>query len=62
MSTARIRGVDRVFLVSDSEPRLYRVTDEMTFGHLIADACGTDQRTLELLNKYYLVDKNNGMS
>lgn len=60
MSTARIRGVDRVFLMADYEPRLYKVTDDMTFGHLIAEARQTDQLTLELLNNWYLVDRNKG--
>jgi hypothetical protein len=60
MSTARIRGVDRVYLMANYEPRLYKVTDDMTFGHLIAEACQTDQLTLDLLNNYYLVDQSKG--
>ena len=61
MSTARIRGVDRVFLLADHyEPRLYKVTEEMTFGHLIGEACQTEHLTLELLNNWYLEDKNKG--
>ena len=62
MSTARIRGVDRVYLMADYEPKLYKVTDDMTFGHLIAEACQTDQLTLDLLNNCYLVDRNKGMA
>lgn len=63
MSTARIRGVDRVILLANNhyEPRLYKVTEEMTFGHLIGEACETEHLSLELLNNWYLEDKNKGM-
>lgn len=64
MATARIRGVDRVVLESGHmhhEPRLYRVTDnDMTFGHLIAEACQPEELSLKLLSKWYLVDKSTG--
>lgn len=62
MSTARIRGVDRVSLQLPDEyqTRIYKITDDMTFGHLIAEAFQADQLTMELLNNWYLVDRNKG--
>ena len=40
--------------------RPYLVTDDMTFGHLIAAACLSDHLSVELLNNWYLVDENKG--
>ena len=63
MATARIRGVDRVLLVQDHthyETKLYKVTDDMTFGHLIADACQSNQLTRTLLTNWYLLDESKG--
>lgn len=65
MASARIRGVDRVVLVTDHihyERKIYKVTDDMTFGHLIDDVCQTDQLTQTLLDNWYLVDKSKGRS
>ena len=64
MATARIRGVECVLLVPNHthyEPRLYKVTDnDMTFGHLIAEACQPEELSLKLLSRWYLVDKCTG--
>ncbi len=61
MTTARIRGVERVILESDHyEPRNYKITDDMTFGHLISEACRDDELTPEFLNNWYLVDQSKG--
>ena len=60
MTTARIRGVERVYLIADSihqyGPQLYQVTDDMTFGHLIAEVC----RMKPPMFEWYLVDRNKG--
>ena len=59
MTTARIRGVERVYLISDHSqygPQLYRVTDDMTFGHLISEV----SRTKPPISEWYLVDVNKG--
>ena len=63
MASARIRGVERVVLVTDHihyERKTYRVTDDMTFGHLMDDACHIDQSTRTLLNNWYLLDESKG--
>ena len=63
MTSARIRGVEKVRVVSDHrqvDRRPYLVTDDMTFGHLIAAACLSDHLSVELLNNWYLVDENKG--
>ena len=51
-----------MFLLSDlAEPRRYKISGDMTFGQLIAEACETEQLSLELLNNWYLVDRNKGL-
>ena len=47
-------------MLADQDSKLYKVTDDMTFGHLIAEACKTEQLTLDMLKKWYLVDRNKG--
>ena len=64
MTTARIRGVEKVFLVTNHDhyqQSLYRITSDMTVGHLIAEACGADQLSVDLLSKWYLVDESKGI-
>ena len=63
MTTARIRGVERVYVtdLSQMEPtKRYVVTEEMTFGNLIAQACKRDHVSLDLLNNWYLHDEGKG--
>ena len=60
MTTARIRGVERVSLLTDPSQITgysYQVTDDMTFGHLISEVCRTKPSEFE----FYLVDRNKGI-
>ena len=64
MTTARIRGVERVYVtdLSQMEPtKRYVVTEEMTFGSLVAQACKRDHVSLDLLNNWYLHDEGKGI-
>ncbi len=62
MTTARIRGVEKVCVtdLTDAGPVFYRVADGMTFANLIAEVCKKDRVSLDLLNNWYLVDAGRG--
>jgi len=64
MTTARIRGVERVFVtnLSGEAERKYNVDDGMTFGGLIAKVCDSDTVSLDLLNNWYMYDAGKGQS
>ena len=62
MTTARIRGVEKVYVtdVTGTEQNIHRITDDMTFAHLLAAACQRERVSLDLLNNWYLFDTGKG--
>ena len=60
MTTARIRGTEKVYVTDLSEQKLYQVTDGMTFAQLIAVVCGSGRVSLDLLKNWYLFDTGKG--
>lgn len=46
-------------LIPSSLPQVYDVTDDMTFGQLIAEAQGVPL-SVDLLQNWFLVDENKG--